>query len=467
MSSTSNNEEEIQLRRRLHLFSLALKNTTGHEKEAQQQQQNLDRLLDQLEQALVGASAEAKRTDWYAKLRLEWDTQISEYRQDFNKEDEKALPKKGVEKGKPTALNKTVTAADQKETHSNQNQPRFIKSKLQPSAVKFNPHSSSPPPSLSSSQTTFPSNLPPSLIEGIGRLSVNGASTTYLGSTNYEPITQTNHPSHQQTPTTTEHVHHHFHHHIIHHPYQQQHPFGWPPPPPSTSLFYSPFLQLPFASSSSRPQQTVVVAPGPLRAQVLSLLSLYPPVAEATNLPDLNRLFSAVAFTARWIFDYLDDDHFQTAVFRGFFAKMPALLQEMFLNPPPGRTHSAPSSSSSSSSQVERYSYELKLVNLIAFLRHFLLGLLMRERAEMSRQAQDKKEQESSKSPTRLPTRYCAFCKLETSHNIVDCPFRRDALCHRCFLYGHTMHHCHKTPLLPMAWLNSGQIKFEEERINI
>lgn len=80
MSSTSNDEEEIQLRRRLHLFSLALKNTTGHEKEAQQQQQNLDRLLDQLEQALVGASAEAKRTDWYAKLRLEWDTQISEYR---------------------------------------------------------------------------------------------------------------------------------------------------------------------------------------------------------------------------------------------------------------------------------------------------------------------------------------------------------------------------------------------------
>lgn len=65
------------------------------------------------------------------------------FRQDFNKEDEKALPKKGVEKGKPTAPNKTETAADQEETPSNQNQPRFIKSNLQPSAIEFNPHLSS------------------------------------------------------------------------------------------------------------------------------------------------------------------------------------------------------------------------------------------------------------------------------------------------------------------------------------
>ncbi len=81
MASICHEEEELELLRRLHLFSLALKNTMSHESGLQQQQQqNLDRLLDQLERAFSGMPTEVKATVWYSKLRIEWEKKILVYR---------------------------------------------------------------------------------------------------------------------------------------------------------------------------------------------------------------------------------------------------------------------------------------------------------------------------------------------------------------------------------------------------
>lgn len=82
MASICYEEEELKLLRLLDLFSLALKNTVGPETSGlqQQQQQNLDPLFDQLEQAFSGMPTKVKATVWYSKLRIEWEKKISEYR---------------------------------------------------------------------------------------------------------------------------------------------------------------------------------------------------------------------------------------------------------------------------------------------------------------------------------------------------------------------------------------------------
>ncbi|KAH9403576.1 hypothetical protein TYRP_014757 [Tyrophagus putrescentiae] len=460
MASICYEEEELKLLRLLDLFSLALKNTVGPETSGLQQQQQQQNLDPPLEQAFSGMPTKVKATVWYSKLRIEWEKKISEYR----------LLKKSCfpDKDSKVSVEAKVTATTSNSSDSKNPllplpQP-LIKSKLQPTAVEFTPR--------------FLPHLPPFLVEGIGGLSpAISSSSSYLGT---ETITETKpNPTNPQNPNQTEpteHVyHHHFHHHFLHHSSPNFNFFGWPAAPTTPTLPAIPFFS---SNSSSRysQQRAVVVAPDLLRFQILSLIALFPPVTSPTQMADLNNLFAAVAFTARWIFDYLDDDLFQTAVFQGFFSRMPALLQEHFVNP----------------SQLEPGKpYEPKLVNLIAFLRRFLLSLRMREKAEMSRRqadadnkeesresskgrgkakarqrkAQKKKKKKEDKSQGRLPlpTRYCAFCKQQTSHNIVGCPFRTEALCHRCFLTGHTMRYCRNPSLLPPAWLNSGQIKFEEE----
>lgn len=82
---TVEEEEEFDLRRRLHLFSLVLKNMDmdnfeGASAAHQQQQQNRHHLLAKLEQTLEDVSEGVKRSSWYAKLRLEWAARISQYR---------------------------------------------------------------------------------------------------------------------------------------------------------------------------------------------------------------------------------------------------------------------------------------------------------------------------------------------------------------------------------------------------
>lgn len=79
-------EEEVELHRRLHLFSLVLKNMdmdnveSGASTAQQQQQQNRYHLLAKLERTLEDVSEGVKRSSWYAKLRLEWAARISQYR---------------------------------------------------------------------------------------------------------------------------------------------------------------------------------------------------------------------------------------------------------------------------------------------------------------------------------------------------------------------------------------------------
>ncbi|KAH9403574.1 hypothetical protein TYRP_014755 [Tyrophagus putrescentiae] len=449
MASICHEEEELELLRRLHLFSLALKNTMSHESGPQQQQQNLDRLLDQLERAFSGMPTEVKATVWYSKLRLEWEKKILEYRSIQKKAsadaDEKSLPDKG---SKGSVEVEVIATTSKPESEEPQQPQPLIKSKLQPTAVEFTPR--------------FSPYLPPFLVEGIGgasTLATTAASSSFISNDSYigtKTITETTPPNPNQSQST-EHFHHHFHHHFLHHssPFNS---FEWPAAPTTPTL---PAISF-FSSSSSTFPQRVVVAPDPLRFQILSLIALFPPVTNPTGIADLNNLFASVAFTARWIFDYLDDDLFQTAVFQGFFSRMPVLLQELFINPLPPPIIITSSSTSPFSSQVEpRKPYEPKLVNLIAFLRRFLLSLMMRTRARAQKDEEENKGR--GKLPLPPPTHYCAFCKRQTSHNIVHCPFRLEALCHRCFMTGHKSRQCRNPSLLPPAWLNSGQIKFEGE----